>query len=138
VSGVELQSKSDDYSIDNLDSLKGNGQFTTMQVDKFVSYLKFSNRSGEVNIKNINPGFNSLVLNGQFNNYSLQVTGLSYLFSAKLQSTLLDCPDEICNESFKEKALNSSIVFNKKIGSSGSLSKININCTNCNIDMNAE
>ena len=135
VSDVNLQSKSDAYVIKQLDSLNGNGQFTTLSIANLGSYLKFNNRSGEINIDKISPSFKNIFLGGQFNHYTMQVAGLNYLFSAKLESTELVCPESICSKSFKNEALNSSITFNKKIGLHTSFSKITLECSKCNIDM---
>jgi hypothetical protein len=137
-SGVSLQSKSDDYLIDHLDSLSGKGQFTTLSIEKLGQYLNFNNRSGEIIVSKINPDFKSIVLDGQYNHYSLDLSGLEYLFSAKLESTELNCTESICSKSFKNEAMSSSITFNKKIGSGESLSRISLNCSKCNIDLKTD
>ena len=137
-SGVSLQSKSDDYLIDNLDSLSGKGQFTTLSIEKLGQYLNFNNRSGEIIVNKINPDFKSIVLDGQYNHYSLDLSGLEYLFSAKLESTELNCIESICSKSFQNEAMSSSITFNKKIGSGESLSRISLNCSKCNIDLKTD
>jgi len=137
-SGIKLQSKSDDYLIDNLDSLSGSGQFTTLTINKLGHFLQFNNRSGEILINSIDQGFKSIELDGQYNHYSLELSGLEYLFSAKLESTELKCSESICSKSFQNEAMSSSIIFNKKIGSGESLSRISLNCSKCNIDLKTD
>jgi hypothetical protein len=100
--------------------------------------LKFDNRSGEICSKKIEPDFSGIVLNGTFNNYNLNVSELSYLFSASLASTELSCPEAVCSKSFQEKALNSSITFNKKVGLHPRQSQIKLNCTTCTIALIAD
>ena len=135
VSGIRLTSKSDDYIIESVDSLSGTGQFTTMSINNFGSYLKFNNRSGEISIKNIKPNFNSILLEGYYNHYALPVAELNYLLSAELESTELNCPESIISKSFQDKAMNGSITFNKKIGSKAGYSRITLKCSKCNIDL---
>jgi hypothetical protein len=137
-SGVDLQSKSDDVVIQRIDSLFGRGQFTTLSVEELGSYLKFDNRSGEISVKKIESDFSSIVLNGTFNNYHLNVSELSYLFSASLASTELSCPEAVCSKSFREKARNSSITFNKKVGLQPGQSQIKLSCTTCTIALIAD
>jgi len=134
-SGINLQSKSDDYLITTLDSVVGRGQFTTMVIENLESYLMFDNRSGEIDIKNINPDFNSIFLDGQFNQYTLQVANLNYLLSANLETTEINCNDTICSKSFKNQAMNSNLTINKKVGIPSNFSKITLNCSKCNIDL---
>jgi hypothetical protein len=134
-SGVGLKSKSDDYLIESVDSLGGTGQFTTISINNFGSYLKFNNRSGEITIKKIKPNFNSILLEGYYNHYALPVAELNYLLSAEFESTELNCPENIISRSFQDKAMNSRITFNKKIGSKVGYSRITLKCSKCNIDL---
>ena len=114
-SGLNLQSKSDDIVIQHIDSLFGQGQFTTLTIEELVSYLKFDNQSGEINVKTIKPDFAEIILNGTYNNYNLNVSELSFVLSAKLESTELRCSENICSKSFQSEAMSSGVTFNKKI-----------------------
>lgn len=132
--GLKLQTKSDAYTIKRVESLEARGQFTTFSIDYLDADLKINNRSGEIEIKEINPDFSSITLDGQFNHYALQVADLNYLFSAKLESTQLECSDKICSEVFKNQAMNGNITINSSVGQNETFSKITLNCTNCNIE----
>ena len=132
-SGLVLTSKGDNITIENLESLRGTGNFTSLKIDKLISSINLSNKSGETEIETVNPGFESISLTGQFNDYILNLNNLNYTLTADLEFTDLKSSEEIFKTLERKKLLNGKATINKQIGDQSGDSQINLKCSNCNV-----
>ena len=128
-----LTSKGDNITIENLESLRGTGNFTSLKIDKLISSINLSNKSGETEIETVNPGFESISLTGQFNDYILNLNNLNYTLTADLEFTDLKSSEEIFKTLERKKLLNGKATINKQIGDQSGDSQINLKCSNCNV-----
>ena len=132
-SELVLNSKSDNITIENLESLNGIGDFTSLTINNLVGTIDLMNKSGETEIERINPDFENISLTGQFNDYILHLDNLSYSLSAELEFTDLKSSEEILPTLKRQKLLNGKATIEKQIGSRPDNSQVNLKCSNCNV-----
>jgi len=134
-SGLTLNSRNDNFVIDNLESMIGTGNFTSLKIKNMESSIDFSNKSGEIEIGKINPDFKLISLNGQFNDYILNLDNLSYSLTADLEFTDLKSTNTIYPEQKRNELINGKALIERKIGDLTSESHIMLECSNCNVDL---
>ncbi len=132
-SGLVLNSESDNITIGNLTSLKGSGNFTSLKIGNLVSSIDFDNKSGEIEIVKINPGFKNISLAGQFNDYILNLNNLNYSIFAELEFTDLKSDKTIYPEQKRKGLINGKAIIEKQIGNQTGDSHVNLKCSNCNV-----
>jgi len=132
-SELVLNSKSDNFTIRILESLRGTGDFTSLIINNLVGSIDLNNKSGETEIETVNPGFKSISLTGQFNDYILNLNHLSYFLSAELEFTDLKSPEAIYPKQKRKELLNGKAIIKNRIGDQSEDSQVNLKCSNCNV-----
>lgn len=134
-SGLSLNSRNDNISIGSLESLEGSGNFTTLKIDNLESSIDFSNKSGEIEIGNIITGFDKIQLEGDFNDYILNLADLSYTFSGDFEFTDFKSDESICPGKKRIELISGKAKIEKKVGKEGGNSIVMLKCSNCNVDL---
>ncbi len=130
---LKLNSKNDDISIQDVESLSGEGNFSDLHIANLIKSLTFNNKSGTIKIENIESGFETLSLEGQYNDYILNLNNLDYTLTADLEFTDLESPDNILPAEKRKELIRGAATFEKKVGSNAEKSIINLKCSNCNV-----
>ena len=133
--GLTLNSKSDNITIGRLESLEGRGIFTSLEIDNFTSVINFYNKSGEIEIRKTNPDFKTISLDGQFNDYILNLNTLGYSLTADLEFTDLKAPDAIYPEQKRKELINGKASFKIEVGNQPGVPQVLLKCSNCNVDL---
>jgi hypothetical protein len=132
-SELALNSKSDNIIIENLESLRGTGDFTTLKIHKLDGTIDMQNKSGEIEIETVNPGFELISLSGQFNDYILNLDKLNYALAADLEFTDLTSSEDIITAMNRKNLRNGKATIEKQIGNQPNNSQVNLKCSNCNV-----
>jgi hypothetical protein len=130
-----ITSKNDKISIDNLESLEGTGNFTDIAVRHLYNSLKFYDKSGTIEIENIDPAFKTISLAGQYNDYILNLGKLNYILKADLEFTDFEGPESILSLEKREELISGANTFEKTIGKNADKSTVRLKCSNCNIEL---
>jgi len=130
-----ITSKNDKISIDNLESLEGTGNFTDITVKHLYNSLKFYDKSGTIEIENIDPAFKTISLAGQYNDYILNLGKLNYTLKADLEFTDFEGPESILSLEKREELISGANTFEKTIGKNADKSTVRLKCSNCNIEL---
>jgi hypothetical protein len=130
-----ITSKNDKISIDNLESLEGTGNFTDITVKHLYNSLKFYDKSGTIEIENIDPAFKTISLAGQYNDYILNLDKLNYILKADLEFTDFEGPESILSLEKREELISGANTFEKTIGKNADKSTVRLKCSNCNIEL---
>jgi hypothetical protein len=130
-----ITSKNDKISIDNLESLEGTGNFTDITVKHLYNSLKFYDKSGTIEIENIDPAFKTISLAGQYNDYILNLDKLNYTLKADLEFTDFEGPESILSLEKREELISGANTFEKTIGKNADKSTVRLKCSNCNIEL---
>ena len=130
-----ITSKNDKITIENLESLEGTGDFTDISVKQLHKSLKFFDKSGTIEIVNVDPGFETISLAGQYNDYILNLNKLNYTLNADLEFTDFDSPESILSPEKRKELISGAETFEKKIGNNTDKAIVRLKCSNCNVKL---
>ncbi len=132
-SGLNIDSKSDNITIDNLESLEGTGSFTDISIKNLYYSLILNDKSGTIEIENIDPGFKTISLAGQYNDYILNLDKLNYTLHAELEFTDFESPESILSLEKRKELISGANTFEKIVGNNTGKSIVRLKCSNCNV-----
>ena len=68
---IQLESRRDDFTINTIESLRGNSYFTDYEIDSLSNTINLTARYGNLNIDNIEKNFESININSGYSDISL-------------------------------------------------------------------
>lgn len=102
---LRVESRRDDFTINNIESLQGNSYFTDYEIDSLKNNINLTTRYGNLNIDNIENGFESLNLNSGYSDISMGFDpASSYSIDIRTLNTYLLLPAR--NVKAEKKTLN--------------------------------
>jgi len=102
---LRLESRRDDFTIKSIESLQGNSYFTDYEIDSLKNNINLTTRYGNLNIDNIENGFESLNLNSGYSDISMGFNpASSYRIDIRTLNSYLLLPSK--NVKAEKKILN--------------------------------
>jgi len=128
---IQVESRRDKFNIDNIEILKGNSYFTDFKINTLRKVLDIDTRYGNVNIYQIEKGFEAININS--NNSDLSLTfehGSSYNLDIRRINAFVVLPDQ--NSDTEEKVLNEDkkeYIIYGTVGNKPGTTKVKIDAT---------
>ncbi len=122
------RSHSSKFYIEKVDNIKFNfASFSHLKVEELTNSLIFEGQSGDINISEVNKGFQKIKVDGRFVNININLGSCSYKLSVDLRYPNLVVQDK----RFKgfEEFVTSFVIGQEK----DPKSKVSFDCNNCKI-----
>lgn len=111
---VRLNSRRDKFNIRTIESISGEMNFTTLEVDEISDNIELRSHYGGMNIRKMTSDFNFITLNSNYSDINIYLNGdklyeLEIVFDDKTQlslpSTMLTKTETVINESDKQSKI---------------------------------
>lgn len=114
---IQTESRYDKLNIGELVSLTADTKYSQVKVGKLMKSLQIGTGYGGIKVDNVDPGFESIIINNSYGNIYLGLNAASYTVDASCQYCGISYPQE----RFKGNRMkeDTSVQINGKIGNTG-------------------